>query len=104
VPQKEHKNSSSSLIVSPTQPKQKKNEYLSDFVTLVSDTNTRTSRAHKLKFRIPRVGLGAPENSFIVKSSRLWNNLPDKLCLISNIDCFKSSLKNMYLECYKEAC
>jgi hypothetical protein len=41
-------------------------------------TNTRTSRAHKLKVRIPRVGVDAPENSFIVKSSRLWNNLPDK--------------------------
>jgi hypothetical protein len=55
-------------------------------------------------FETKPIGVDAPENSFIVKSSRLWNNLPDKLCLISNVDCFKSALKNMYLEGYKEAC
>jgi Reverse transcriptase (RNA-dependent DNA polymerase) len=77
--------------------------YLSDFVELVSDTSSRTSRAHKLKMKTPRVGIDVAENSFIVKSSRLWNNLPEKLCSNSNIDSFKSSLKNMYLEGYKEA-
>jgi hypothetical protein len=41
-----------------------------DFVTLVSDTNTNTSRAHKLRVRTPRVGVDASENAFIVKSSR----------------------------------
>jgi len=53
---------------------------------------------------MPRVGVDALENSFIVKSSRLWNNLPDKLWLISIIYCFKSALKTMYLERNKEAC
>jgi hypothetical protein len=36
--------------------------------------------------RTPRVGIDAAENSFVVKSSRLWNNLPENLCLNSNID------------------
>jgi hypothetical protein len=76
---------------------------LSDFVQLVYDTSSTTSRAHKLKMRTPRVGIDAAENSFIVKSIRLWNNLPEKLCLNSNIDSFKSYLKNMYFEGYKEA-
>jgi hypothetical protein len=53
--------------------------------------------------RTPRVCIDEAENSFIVKSSRLWNNLPEKLCLDSNIDSFKSSLKNMYFEGDKEA-
>jgi hypothetical protein len=52
--------------------------YLSDFVQLVSDTSSRTSRAQKFKMRTPRVGIDAAENSFIVKSSRLWHNLPEK--------------------------
>jgi hypothetical protein len=77
--------------------------YLTDFVTFVSDTSTRTSRAHKFKLRTPRVGLDAAENSFIVKSSRLWNNLPEKLCANTNIDSFKRSLRDMYFEGYKEA-
>jgi Reverse transcriptase (RNA-dependent DNA polymerase)/Endonuclease-reverse transcriptase len=77
--------------------------YLTDFATFVSDTSTRTSRAHKFKLRTPRVGLDAAENSFIVKSSRLWNNLPEKLCANTNIDSFKRSLRDMYFEGYKEA-
>ena len=77
--------------------------YLSDFANLASDTSTRTSRAHKLKLRTPRVGVDAAESSFIVKSSRLWNNLPEKLCLNSNIDFFKITIKEMYIEGYKEA-
>jgi hypothetical protein len=60
-------------------------------------------KSTQIKVRTPRVGMNAPENSFIVKSSRLWNNLPDKLSLTFSIDCFKSALKNMYLEGYKEA-
>jgi hypothetical protein len=53
--------------------------------------------------RTPGVDIDAAENSFIVKSSRLWNNLPEKLCSDSNVDSFKSSLKKMYFEGYKEA-
>jgi hypothetical protein len=77
--------------------------YLTDFVTFASDTSARSTRAHKFKLRTPRVGVDAAENSFVVKSSRLWNNLPEKLCSNTNIDSFKSSLKNMYFEGYKEA-
>jgi hypothetical protein len=51
--------------------------YLTDFVTLASDTSVRTTRAHKFKLRTPRVGVDAAENSFVVKSSRLWNDLPE---------------------------
>jgi hypothetical protein len=51
----------------------------------LKQTKSTTSRAHKVKVKTPRVGVDAPENSFIVKSSRLWNNFPDKLCLTSNI-------------------
>jgi hypothetical protein len=76
---------------------------LSAFVQLASDTSSRSSRAHKSKMRTPRVGIDAAENSFIVKSSRHWSNLPEKLCLDSNIDSFKSYLKKMYFEGYKEA-
>jgi len=77
--------------------------YLTDFVTLASDTSVRTTRAHKFKLRTPRVGVDAAENSFVVKSSRLWNNLPEKLCANSNINSFKAALKNMYFESYRQA-
>jgi hypothetical protein len=40
------------------------------------------------------------KNSFIVKSNRLWNNLPEKLCLNSNIDLFIKALKKIYFEGY----
>jgi hypothetical protein len=45
----------------------------------------------------------AAENSFVVKSSRLWNNLPEKLCLNLNINSFKAALKTIYFKCYKLA-
>jgi hypothetical protein len=77
--------------------------YLTDFVTFASDTSVRSTRAHKFKLRTPRVGADAAENSFVVKSSRLWNNVPEKLYSNTNIDSFKSSLRNMYFEGYKEA-
>ena len=32
------------------------------------------------------------EESFLVKSSKLWNKLPGKLTFISNINCFKNEL------------
>jgi hypothetical protein len=76
--------------------------YLSDFVEFVSDTSARTTRAHKFRLCSPRVGVDAAENSFVIKCSRLWNNLPEKLCSNTNFDSFKSSLKNIYFEGYKE--
>jgi len=45
-----------------------------------------------------RVGVDGAENSFVVKSSRLWNDLPEKLCSDSNIKSVKIALKTMYLE------
>ena len=77
--------------------------YLTDFVTLASDTSVRTTRAHKFKLRTPRCGVDAAENSFVVKSSRLWNDLPEKLCSDSNIKSIKIALNTMYLEGYKLA-
>jgi len=77
--------------------------YLTDFVTLASDTSVRTSRTHKFELRTPRVGVDAADNSFVVKSSRLWNNLQGKLCLDSTINSFKAALKTMNFEGYKQA-
>jgi hypothetical protein len=54
--------------------------YLTEFVKFASDTSARSTRAHKFKMRTPRVGVDAAENSFVVKSSRIWDNLPEKLC------------------------
>jgi len=53
--------------------------YLTDFVALASDTSVRTTRAHKFVLRTPGVGVDAAENLFVVKSSRLCNNLPEKI-------------------------
>jgi hypothetical protein len=64
---------------------------MSDFVKFVSDASTRITRANKFKMRTLHVGNDAAENS--LKSSRLWKILPEKLCLNSNIDSFKSALK-----------
>jgi hypothetical protein len=63
----------------------------------------RTTRAQKFKFRTPRVGVDAAENSFVVKCSRFWNNLPEKLCLNSNIKSFNIALKEIYFAGYKQA-
>jgi hypothetical protein len=76
---------------------------LTDFVALASDTSVRTTRALKFMLRTPRVGVDAAENSFVVNSSRLWNDLPEKLCSNSNINSFKAALKTMYFEGYKQS-
>jgi hypothetical protein len=55
--------------------------YLTDFVTLASDTSVRTTKEHtNSNVRTPRVGVDAAENSFVVQNSGLWNDLPEKLC------------------------
>jgi hypothetical protein len=77
--------------------------YLTDFVKIVSDTSTRTTRVHKYKLRTPRVGVDVAKNSFIAKSSRLWNNLPEKLCLNSNMNLFKIAVQKLYFDGYKLA-
>jgi hypothetical protein len=51
--------------------------------------------------RTLRVGIDAAENHLLYKSSRLWNNLPEKLCLSSNIDYIKSALKISILKVKK---
>jgi hypothetical protein len=43
----------------------------------------------------------AAEKSFVVKSSELWNNFPEKLSSNSNINSFKAALKTMHFEGYK---
>jgi hypothetical protein len=48
-----------------------------------------------------RIGVDAAENSFVVKSRRLWNNLPEKMCFNSNIKLFKIALKNCILRATK---
>lgn len=51
--------------------------YLSDLVTLSLNVSARQTRAHKFKINVPRVGKTVPENSFVVKSSRL----PKSVCV-----------------------
>jgi len=59
----------------------------------------------QVKWKIINFGVYTPENSFILKSSRLWNSLSVKLCLTSNMDSFKSVLKNIiYVGGYQEPC
>jgi hypothetical protein len=76
--------------------------YLQDLIKFVSDASSRTTRAHKFKLRVPFVGVDAPEGSFSVKSCRLWNNLPEKLCATQNIKSFKSELKSLLFKRYEE--
>jgi hypothetical protein len=76
--------------------------YLHDMVKLVSGASSRSTRAHKFKLRTPLVGAEAPENSFTVKSCRLWNKLPEKLCASENMDSFKYNLKNLLIKRYEE--
>jgi hypothetical protein len=64
--------------------------------------SSRSTRAHKLKLRIPLVGVDAPEGSFSVKSCRLWNKLSEKLCATQNINLFKSELKSLLFKRYVE--
>jgi exonuclease III len=77
--------------------------YLSDMFTMSNSVNTRNTRSHKFKIYVPRVGVTAPENSFVVKAARLWNDLPADLCSNPNIDAFKSALRFKFLQSYKEA-
>jgi hypothetical protein len=77
--------------------------FLHDLIIMfVSSASSRTTRAHKLKLRVPLVGVDAPEGSFSVKSCRLWNNLSEQLCAIQNINLFKSELKSMLFKRYVE--
>jgi hypothetical protein len=76
--------------------------YLHDLITFVSGASSRSTRAHKLKLRIPLVGVDAPEGSFSVKSCRLWNRLSEKLCATQNINLFKSELKSLLFKRYVE--
>jgi hypothetical protein len=75
-------------------------DYLSDLVTLAKSVNSRQTRAHKFKINVPRVGRTVPENSFVVKSSRLWNKLPENVCSTTNLDHFKSEIFDMFLRSY----
>jgi len=76
--------------------------YLHDLIILVSGASSRSTRAHKLKLRVPLVGVDAPEGSFSVKSCRMWNNLSEQLCAIQNINVFKSGLKILLFKRYVE--
>jgi hypothetical protein len=78
-------------------------DYLSDLVTLSVNVSTRQTRAHKFKINVPRVGRLVPENSFVVKCSRLWNKLPENVCSTKNIDHFKSEIFSMFLRSYEVA-
>jgi hypothetical protein len=78
-------------------------EYLSDLVTLAKSVNSRHTRSHKFKINVPRVGKTVPENSFVVKSSRLWNKLPENVCSTENIDHFKSEIFSSFLQSYEVA-
>jgi hypothetical protein len=78
-------------------------EYLSDLVTLAKSVNSRHTRSHKFKINVPRVGKTVPENSFVVKSARLWNKLPENVCSTENIDHFKSEIFSSFLQSYKVA-
>jgi hypothetical protein len=77
--------------------------YLTAFVSLASDTSALSTRAHKFKLRTPRVGVDDTENSFVVKSSRLLNDLPEKLCLNSKVILLKIALKTLFFEGYLQA-
>jgi Reverse transcriptase (RNA-dependent DNA polymerase)/Endonuclease-reverse transcriptase len=76
--------------------------YLHDLISFVSGASSRSTRAHKLKLRIPLVGVDAPEGSFTVKSCRLWNRLSEKCCATQNINLFKSELKSLLFKRYVE--
>jgi exonuclease III len=77
--------------------------YLLDMLTMANSVNTRATRSHKFKIHVPRVGVNTPENSFVVKASRLWNDLPADLCSNIKIESFKSELRFKFLQSYKEA-
>jgi hypothetical protein len=78
-------------------------EYLFDLVTLSQNVSARQTRAHKFKINVPRVGKTVPESSFVVKSSRLWNKLSEKVCSTENIDNFKSEIFSSFLRSYEVA-
>jgi hypothetical protein len=79
---------------------QKSPSYLSDLICVHSNVSSRATRAHKLKLRVPLVGVQAPDSSFQVQCARLWNNLPEKLCQTENYDNFKRTVKDMLLNSY----
>jgi retron-type reverse transcriptase len=74
--------------------------YLSDLVTKSSDVNQRTMRSHKMKLRAPLAGVQVPVSSFKVISYRLWETIPQNVCLINSIDAFKHQIKELYLKKY----
>lgn len=74
--------------------------YLSDLVTKASDVNQRTMRSHKMKLRAPLAGVKVPVSSFKVVCYRLWDSVPQNVCLINSVDAFKNQIKQQFLNSY----
>ena len=72
----------------------KYNINIHSFVKLAPESNLRNSCPNN--FTIPRCRTKYFQQSFFIRSCRLWNSLPKELKLISSITNFKKELKRRY--------
>ena len=68
--------------------------YLSGCFSKLSDSHTRVLRNSGTDVHIPRMRTSNGQKCFAYRGVKVWNDLDSETKLASNIQCFKSRLKN----------
>jgi hypothetical protein len=62
--------------------------YLADILVLMSQVHDRQTRSHSLYLQVPKTKI----TNFALKSAKLWNRLPAKICNFETFKSFKQQL------------
>lgn len=74
------------------------NTVLRDEMRITESSYTSARLDHSVKVAVPRSRTGLHAESFLPKTSREWNSLPDNIAIVRNHDIFRNLL-NIHLQC-----
>ena len=59
---------------------------------LIQHTETRTHRSHPLKYQIPKATKDVFKFSYLPRTIKKWNKLPEDIVLSNSLDVFKGAM------------